>query len=224
MAYKKSGETRTRILKAAARIFSERGYYEADIGEIAREAGIGRASFYYYFEDKEKAARAVFDSYVDRILAAADSIVAAHSARDIAGSNQEGSILGIFIEYILLFKYIALNRATHAVYYDLVNFADYDAVNMDRLKRTTFRDTGRLAAMYGRTLSEDEIIAFIVSTNAQAKSIFKAVLNGVLRFDLPKATDYFFRHAILPDIPIPELEYRALLAKAFELCKSVVLD
>lgn len=61
MSYKKSGETRDRILKAAARIFAERGYYETSIGDIAREAGIGRASFYYYFDDKEKTARALFD-------------------------------------------------------------------------------------------------------------------------------------------------------------------
>jgi len=224
MAYKKSGETRTRILKAAARIFSERGYYETDIGEIAREAGIGRASFYYYFDDKEKAARAVFDSYVERLMAAADAIILRQCGQNDSDQKQEITILAVFIEYILLFRYIALNRATHAVYYDLVNFADYDASNMDRLKRTMFKDTGRLAAMYGRTLSDDEIVAFIVTTNAQAKSIFKAILNGILGFNLFEATDYYFRHAILPDIPIPELEYRALLAKAFDLCTGVVLD
>ena len=40
-------------------------------------------------------------------------------------------MLNIFVKYILLFKYVALNKATHAVYYDLVNFADYDQANIE---------------------------------------------------------------------------------------------
>jgi len=223
MAYKKSGDTRDRILKAAAGLFAERGYYETGIGDIAAEAGIGRASFYYYFEDKEKAARALFDSYADRIYATADGIVTGASAAD-APADQDPLVLYTFIEYILLFKFIALNKATHAVYYDLVNFADYDAANMERLMRTTYKDTKRLAAEYGRTLSDDEHVAFIVTTNAAAKSIFKAVVNGTLGFGLAEATDFFFRHAVLPTIPIPEAEYRESLAAAFRLCEGIVLE
>ncbi|MCK7481009.1 MAG: hypothetical protein M0C28_30240 [Candidatus Moduliflexus flocculans] len=130
----------------------------------------------------------------------------------------------MFVEYILLFRYIALNRATHAVYYDLVNFADYDRENIERLKRTTFKDTAFLASLFGKRLTDPELVAFIVTTNAAAKSIFKAVSKGILAFDLYEASDYFFRHAVLPDIPIPEPEYRNLLKQAFSLCESVDLS
>jgi len=224
MAYKKSGETRDRILKAAARIFAERGYYEIGIGDIAREAGIGRASFYYYFEDKEKAARAVFASYVDRIYEAAYEAVPAEAPDDAPLEDRESLMLSIFVKYILMFKYVALNKATHAVYYDLVNFADYDKANIERLKRTTFKDTKRLAAAYGKTLSETELVAFIITTNALAKSVFKAILNGTLDFSLEEAMDHFCTRAILPDIPIPEAAYRALLARAFELGEGITLE
>ena len=223
MAYKKSGATRDRILKSAARLFAERGYYETGIGDIATEAGIGRPSFYYYFDDKEKAARALFDSFADRIYAAADRIVSGLPADD-APANRNPLVLYTFIEYILLFKFIALNKATHAVYYDLVNFADYDAANMERLMRTTYKDTKRLAAAYGKDLSDDEHIAFIVTTDAAAKSIFKAIVKGTLGFGLVEATDFFFRHAVLPTIPIPETEYRESLAEAFRLCEGIVLE
>lgn len=219
MAYKKSTETRERILEATARLFAERGYYETGIGDIAREAGIGRASFYYHFDDKEKAARAVFDSYVERIFSAAEKAAPAGTP-----VGTEPHMLCIFVEYLLLFKYIALNEATHAVYYDLVNFADYDTANMERLKHTTFKDTRSVAAAYGRPMSEDQLVAFIVSTNALAKSLFKAILNGTLGFGLPEAADYFFSHAILPDIPIPQDRYQALLEKALELCDKIELD
>ncbi len=223
MAYRKSGETRERILKAAARLFTERGYYETGIGDIAREAGIGRASFYYHFADKEKAARAVFDTYVEGIYAAAERVVPKPGANASPVEARRPLLLSVFVEYILLFRYIALNKATHAVYYDLVNFADYDRENIDRLKRTTFKDTAFLASLFGRRLSDAELVAFIVTTNAAAKSIFKAVSKGILAFDLFEATDYFFRHAVLPDIPIPEPEYRDLLGEAFSLCEGVEL-
>ncbi len=224
MAYTKSRETRERILKAAGRLFSERGYYETGIGDIAREAGIGRASFYYHFADKEKAARAVFDGYVEGIYAAAERIVPAPSAGASPKEFRKPILLKVFVEYILLFRYIALNKATHAVYYDLVNFADYDEENIERLKRTTFKDTAFLASLFGKRLTDSELVAFIVTTNAAAKSIFKAVSKGILAFDLFEASDYFFRHAVLPDIPIPEPEYRNLLIQAFSLCESVDLS
>jgi len=236
MSYRKSGETRSRILKAAARIFAERGYYETSIADIAAEAGIGRPSFYYYFDDKEKTARALFDSYVDRIYAAADAAVPTRAPVDARGVSSEAAspdssfdaagrvMLNVFVKYILLFKYVALNKATHAVYYDLVNFADYDRANIERLKRTTFKETQGLATFYGKELSDAELVAFIVTTNAVAKSIFKAVSNGILDFSLQEATDYFYRHAILPDISMSETAYLALKAEAFAICERTRLD
>ncbi len=228
MSYKKSGETRDRILKAAARIFAERGYYETSIGDIAREAGIGRASFYYYFDDKEKTARALFDSYVDRINAAADAAVPVNASGDSsedAPLDDPGRLmLSAFVKYILMFKYIALNKATHAVYYDLVNFADYDEANIERLKRTVFKDTVRLAAAYGARLSEADLVAFIVTSNSLAKALFKATVNGILDYSLEEAMDSFCRRAILPDIHMPETEYRAIMAEAFRICGRIALD
>lgn len=224
MAYKKSGETRDRLLKAAEKLFAERGYYETGVGDIAKEAGIGRASFYYYFEDKEKAARAVFDSYIERIYAAADKAVPTQAPAGAELEDTKTVLLRTFVKYILLFKYIALNKATHAVYYDLVNYADYDEANIERLKRTTYKDTKRLAAAFGSQLSEAELVAFIVTTNSVAKSIFKALSNGILGFSLQEATDFFFRHALLPDIHMPESEYQALRAEAFSICEGIELD
>lgn len=224
MAYRKSAETRDRILKAAARIFSERGYYETNVGDIAAEAGIGRASFYYYYQDKEMTARALFDSYVDRLFAAANAAVPVSPDEGASIGNPAPYMLNTFVKYILMFKYIALNRATYAVYYDLVNFADYDAANIARLEHTIFKDTVRIAAAYGTAMSEADLIAFIVTSNSLAKALFKAIRNGTLDYSLEKAMDSFCRRAILPDIRIPETEYQSLLAEAFRLCGSISLD
>jgi AcrR family transcriptional regulator len=49
----KSERTRSRILDAAAQVFSERGYSEARLVDIATAAGIQTGSLYYHFDSRE---------------------------------------------------------------------------------------------------------------------------------------------------------------------------
>lgn len=209
MAYKKGDETRERILKAAGGLFEERGYYETGMGDIAREAGMGRASVYYHFPDKESIARALFDSIAERIVEVSEAAVG------------EDLLLRIMVEYILVFRDIALNRKTRAVYYDLVQYADYDGANIERLKRTSFRYAKRIAAAYGGHISDRRLTAMVITSDAFAKALFKGVMNGLLDFSLEEAMDYFCRRILLPDIPVPEAEYRRKLRKAFRICEGL---
>jgi TetR/AcrR family transcriptional regulator len=50
----RSAETKTRILEAAIREFSEHGLAGARTEQIAAAAGVNKALLYYYFESKEK--------------------------------------------------------------------------------------------------------------------------------------------------------------------------
>ncbi len=45
-------ETRNRLLKAACRLFSEKGYQKTTVGEICKQACANRASINYYFDGK----------------------------------------------------------------------------------------------------------------------------------------------------------------------------
>jgi AcrR family transcriptional regulator len=211
MGYRKSAETRERILGAAGRLFARGGYYNVAIGDIAEEAGIGRASLYYYFPDKEAIARALFDSIAERLVASAEAAVG------------EGGdlLLLIMIEYVLLFRDIALNEQTRAVYYDLVQYADYDEENIGRLKRTSFRHAKELARRYGKRLGEEGLSIMIVTSDAFAKALFKGIKKGTLKLGFEEAVDLFFRRIILPDIPVPEAEYKRTLRKALAICSKL---
>lgn len=50
---RKSVLKRQKILEAAAKIFSRKGYAEATLAEIGKEAGTHAGSLYYYFDSKE---------------------------------------------------------------------------------------------------------------------------------------------------------------------------
>ena len=52
---RKRVETRRRIAEAAVRLVSEHGISATTVDEIAAEAGVGRATFFRYFESKELA-------------------------------------------------------------------------------------------------------------------------------------------------------------------------
>jgi TetR/AcrR family fatty acid metabolism transcriptional regulator len=49
----RESEKRRRIITSAIKIFGEKGFQNATIAEIARDAGIGDATIYEYFENKE---------------------------------------------------------------------------------------------------------------------------------------------------------------------------
>jgi AcrR family transcriptional regulator len=51
---KRSLKTRQRIVRAAIKLFSEKGYYNTNSNEIAAKAGVSIGSFYAYFTDKKQ--------------------------------------------------------------------------------------------------------------------------------------------------------------------------
>ena len=69
--------TRDAILKAAERLFAERGFDNARLEDVAEAVGIKRASIVYYFRDKRalygEVLSSVFGEYRERLVAALDT-------------------------------------------------------------------------------------------------------------------------------------------------------
>src|SRR5256712_11209527 len=51
---------RTRILESAHRVFSEKGYHEATMDEIAEGVGLSKPALYRYYQSKEELFREIF--------------------------------------------------------------------------------------------------------------------------------------------------------------------
>ncbi|MBX3473977.1 MAG: TetR/AcrR family transcriptional regulator [Planctomycetes bacterium] len=62
--------TRTQVLKAAARLFAERGFDAVSVREIVQAAGVTKPAMYYHFGSKEGVATAIMHD----LLAAADEV------------------------------------------------------------------------------------------------------------------------------------------------------
>jgi AcrR family transcriptional regulator len=59
---------RDAILRAAGKVFAERGYHATGISDIARELGAGHGTFYRYFKNKEDIARSVVSRALGQVM------------------------------------------------------------------------------------------------------------------------------------------------------------
>jgi len=60
----RSEETRSRIMEAAIKLFSSRGYNRASVDDICEEAGISKGAFYHHFKSKQALFLALLDEWL----------------------------------------------------------------------------------------------------------------------------------------------------------------
>ncbi|HEY6075087.1 MAG TPA: TetR/AcrR family transcriptional regulator [Anaerolineales bacterium] len=63
----RSEETRGKIMEAAVRLFSNRGYKTASVDDICKEAGVSKGAFYHHFETKQALFLALLDGWLKTI-------------------------------------------------------------------------------------------------------------------------------------------------------------
>ncbi len=64
----RKAEKRERILRSATKIFARKGFYNAKISEIAREAGVADGTIYLYFRNKDEILITIFEESVGEII------------------------------------------------------------------------------------------------------------------------------------------------------------
>jgi AcrR family transcriptional regulator len=100
------GSSREQLLRAAARVFSRRGYSGASINEIAAQAGFSKGALYWNFASKEDLFFALLDEHIDRRLRALFDLTESEpSGRETAGQISRGlsAVLEQQREMVLLF-------------------------------------------------------------------------------------------------------------------------
>jgi TetR/AcrR family fatty acid metabolism transcriptional regulator len=68
MGKRKTSEKYYRIIAAATKVFAARGFYQAKISEIAREAQVADGTIYLYFENKDDILISLFEEQMQTVL------------------------------------------------------------------------------------------------------------------------------------------------------------
>jgi AcrR family transcriptional regulator len=80
----KRAANQTRLLEAAQRVFTERGYDGASVSEIAAESGLSNGALYYNFANKQELFLALMD---ERIAALTSQLETVFSAKESGRSD-----------------------------------------------------------------------------------------------------------------------------------------
>ncbi len=65
-----TNDKRERILDAAVQVFAQRGFFQARVTDIAREAGVADGTIYLYFKNKDDLLISLFEDRMEGIIAA----------------------------------------------------------------------------------------------------------------------------------------------------------
>ena len=71
-----AGDKRIAILNAATRVFARRGFFNAQVADVAREAGVAAGTVYLYFRSKDDLLTSIFEKSMTRALEEADRALA----------------------------------------------------------------------------------------------------------------------------------------------------
>ena len=67
-----TGDKRAAILGAATRVFARRGFFNAQVADVAREAGVAAGTVYLYFRSKDDLLTSIFEESMTRALEQTD--------------------------------------------------------------------------------------------------------------------------------------------------------
>jgi AcrR family transcriptional regulator len=101
-------ETRARLLKAAERLFADRGFKKVTVREICRAAKANVAAVNYHFGDKLGLYREVMQSAIDRIRATNDA--ARLAGRGRSSEEQLRRSIVIFVSRLLASRSDTVHR------------------------------------------------------------------------------------------------------------------
>ena len=70
-----AGDKRAAILNAATSVFARHGFFNAQVADVAREAGVAAGTVYLYFRSKDDLLTSIFEESMTRALVATDRVL-----------------------------------------------------------------------------------------------------------------------------------------------------
>ncbi|WP_346928188.1 TetR/AcrR family transcriptional regulator [Clostridium sp.] len=198
MSYQKSRELRQRIDDAAYKLFSENGYNNVTLLDIAKEVGISRTTLYYYYRNKYAIADHLLDLQCEKVDFLTQECI------NIGMPLLEIAILPFFIFLKTFEKNIPLGE----IYFTGFDFENRLPKEIELLKsKYSYPAIWKLFDECGQPLSEDDKTAILLSINAIWRSFLRAATNGILPFSSRQILDNVFCLTILNRLQIPKETY-----------------
>ncbi len=161
---KRNSQAKGKILKAAAKLFPQRGYFGTSMEEIAQEVGVAKSALYYHFESKDALCRELMENSVRDLKK--------EIKKELKTSYTPGdalfNLIRVFLDYSLKHPEISLltnlntnsdkkspiNKTIIELRIELIRFIRETIMNIDIMRRKTRKYTFLLArSLVGLTLN-----------------------------------------------------------------------
>jgi len=188
------GDKREAILKAATRVFAEKGFFNAKVADIASAAGIADGTVYLYFKGKDEILHSIFDRAMEDFIGRgrreiSDLIDPIDRLRRIAELHLES--LGADREKAVVFQVELRGSTKFMEEFSAAGFAEY----LDIIRQTI--DDGQRAGVFRKDIKSviaakifygalDEMVTnWVLSKNAyplepMAGEVVKLLLGGIV--------------------------------------------
>lgn len=184
-------EARGRILRAARKLFAERGYDKSTMQEIVREARTSIGNAYFYFSGKEDLLQSVLEDALRETWARVDEVIA--SIEPGAGRVAVG-VYGGIMSYLTLHRDIALLAVSES----------------SVARRILELHVGRLIALSAANLpglEEQELLMTAVALGGANRTAVEFYLTGRLDLSARELSAFLVRwHLRAFNQPEPEIE------------------
>ncbi len=118
-------KTRRKIMDAALKVFSEKGYHVSNVDEIVEKSGTSKGGFYFHFPSK----KALFLTLVDEMLKILFAKIenAVNEKSDIADQIETAlsKALHIFTKYRSLAKFLLVEAVGSGSQFEKIRFESY---------------------------------------------------------------------------------------------------
>jgi AcrR family transcriptional regulator len=142
---KRGIKTRERIIKAAFKLFADKGIHGTNSTEIAKRAGISTGSFYAYFKNKKTLLLEMLEDYLDRHYRTAWRPLAGFNLDALDRDKINIIIASVFEAYDIAPEF---HRQTHALRYsepDIKRIYDRERMRqVDQIQSLIERNIKRL--------------------------------------------------------------------------------
>ena len=160
---------RGEILKAAFRVFADRGFEKATIADIAADLGIGHGTFYRYFENKH----AIFEHVIQQVITRVGGALAGEQPTD-ADSLEQYRAQVRRIAWDLLSLLDEDPRTAKLLFVEAVGVSEH----LDRKLEDLFRIFGEMTEAYLINGRDKGFLRADLDTSVTALAINSLILEG----------------------------------------------
>lgn len=209
--YKRSAETRQKIIDATIKLIRKNGYASLNIKSIGDELGMPRSLIYYYYSNKEDILLALYRIRFSDV----------HNAVVKATKNEENPMIRLLLGYLMFSKFL-LHDPLFTEF--ILNYPTFATLGGDALNKTIdeFYDDSREAfRYYGLPLNGDLLKEHVITIDALARALNQGIYNGSFYFTEEEMMTYLCERTIMITFNLTKQEMSDFLSHTFELAKSI---